>query len=81
MSYDVVLRARATRVAARKSRLQAAQARADSRAQRRLSRMVESAIEDSRARREEALQQLGTWPYWAPPSRELWDVLVLVSAA
>lgn len=76
VSFQVVLRARATRAAAEESRLESMRLRSEARARRGATRLVEDEVARLRERQHALDQSLGTWPYWAPATRELWHTLV-----
>ena len=75
-----VLDSRRARARARLARSDAAGLRIANREQREARRTLVGEVEEVFARHDAIASGLGTWPYWAPPSRELWTVLVSVPA-
>jgi L-lactate utilization protein LutB len=81
VSYESILRARETRTAARSLRAEAAELRTRTQEARRARSDAVNRFREEQERAEATVSSLGTWPYWAPATRELWDVLVLVPEA
>jgi hypothetical protein len=78
-----VVRARRLRAEVAGVRTSSARLRASSRVLRDHHEELQIDVEGTIARREQIRcdERIGTWPYWAPPGPDLWDVLVVLPKA